>query len=128
MDITLGWQENTEADLSGYKIYYAKVSFDNLDKPSQPEDVALIDLEDPRDYDETDDTAIYTITLPDLGEDEAYYLAISAYNESGLESSISETINTLDDAPGSGGSSGNGGGSSGGGCFLRMMVVAQLIK
>jgi hypothetical protein len=127
VDITLGWQKNTETDLSGYKIYYAKSSFDNGTKPSQPEEVTLLDLEDPQAYDETDDTAIYTITLPDLDEDEVYYLAISAYNQSDLESPISATINTRDDGPGSGESSGSGGGSEGG-CFLRMMVVAQLIQ
>jgi uncharacterized membrane protein YgcG len=131
VDITLGWLKNTEADLFGYKIYYTKTSFDNLSKPSDRKDVALDQLESPQDYGEADDMAIYTISLPDLAEGEVYYLAISAYNLTGLESPISEVINTQDNAPdsgGNGGGNGGGGGGSGGGCFLRMMVTAHQIK
>jgi hypothetical protein len=70
--LTLAWDENAESDIAGYKLYYGNSS---------------------RSYDHTQDVGNSTTgTIADLSEGATYYLAVTAYNGSGSESSFSEEI------------------------------------
>lgn len=71
--VTLAWDANQEADLAGYKLYYAEYgdapSVVNVRVSSQP-----------------------SVTLDSLSPNTAYTFYVTAYNTAGLESDPSETI------------------------------------
>jgi hypothetical protein len=120
--ITLAWDENSEPDVAGYRIYYRigssgsqitsrynGVGIENGDSP--------IDV--PVDHDESLDPRFVEITLEGLNEDQDYYFVVTAYNTEGLESAPSNEAALLN-APEEGGSSISSGavGGGGGGCFI----------
>ena len=78
--VTLGWDQNTEPDLAGYKIYYGNSS------GNYTESVNITSGN------------ITTCTISDLIEGQTYYFAATAYNSSLVESNYSAevyyTINT----------------------------------
>ena len=118
-ELTLAWDPNTEPDLDGYTVYYSKGS------PGPPYDYAgdlpLSDLPDPDNP---------QVTLTDLEEQVNYYIALTAYDINGNESSFSSSICIYIDgviqecAPSSVvstpvvGSSSGGGSSNSGACFI----------
>ena len=116
--VTLGWNANSEPDIEGYVIYRNPGSsgppykFDD----TLPED----DLADPLHP---------MVTLTGLNEKTKYYVAVTAYDTEGNESSFSNeicfevedsTINncTASTGPGSSSGSSGGGGGGGAGCFI----------
>jgi uncharacterized membrane protein YgcG len=116
-EITLAWDQNSEPDIAGYKIYYGQESHS---------------------YTNTLDVGKHTsCVIADLEDGETYYFAATAYNNDGFESGYSNEISnaepgtTPDDGDGGaagGGSSGGGGGS----CFIDTAAcgfpVAQLAE
>jgi hypothetical protein len=119
--VTLGWDSNPEPDLEGYVIYR------NTASPGPPYDHATTLPE----YDLTDPLHP-EVTLTGLKKDQEYYIALTAYNTEGVESSFSndvcvEVVNNIAEpctasispVP-SKSSSGGGGGGGGGGnsCFI----------
>ena len=69
---TLEWDPNTEPDLAGYKLYYGLSSGDyqySVDVGNQT-----------------------TYTITDLEASKTYYIAATAYNTTGLESSYSNEV------------------------------------
>ena len=76
----LSWDDNSEMDLNGYKIYYGTVS----DTYTVVEDVGLTD---------TPDTPQYTVTGLESGI--TYYFAVTAYDTSGNDSDFSNEVSKL---------------------------------
>ena len=118
-NVTLGWEANSEPDLEGYVVYR------NTGSPGPPygysNDLPEDDLTDPLHP---------RVTLTGLSENKEYYIALTAYNTEGVESSFSndvcvEVVNGISqlcsassNPGGSPASSSSGGGGSGGGCFI----------
>jgi hypothetical protein len=79
--VTLGWDSNSEPDLEGYVIYR------NAGSPGPPYGYSSTlpenDLTDPLDP---------RVTLTGLNEGQEYYIALTAYNTEGLESSFSNDV------------------------------------
>jgi hypothetical protein len=71
-ELSLVWDENTEPDLDGYKLYYGSTSRSYG---------YIIDVGNQTDF-----------TVVDLVEGETYYFAVTAYNTSGYESSYSNEV------------------------------------
>jgi hypothetical protein len=106
--VRISWQENTESNVAGYKVYYGNAASRNYDN--------VIDVGD-----------ITAVEIGDL-ENTTYYFAITAYNDAGEESDYSEeivatlapngqgTVLPGGNTPGAVSSSGGGGG----GCFLTV--------
>jgi uncharacterized membrane protein YgcG len=128
--VTLGWDSNDEPDLEGYVIYR------NTNSPGPP-----YSYSDTVSEDELVDPLYPKAKLTGLQEGKEYYIALTAYNTDGVESSFSndvcvEVVNGIaalcgesvsPSAPtssssgdSSGGGSSSGGSSSGGGsvCFI----------
>jgi hypothetical protein len=126
--VTLGWDSNTEPDLEGYVIYR------NAGSPGPP-----YDYSDTLPEDELADPLHPKATLTGLQEGKEYYIALTAYNTNGDESSFSndvcvEVVNgaveacsesytsaasSASSSSGSdGGSSGSGGGGGSASCFI----------
>jgi hypothetical protein len=122
--VTLGWDSNPEPDLEGYVVYR------NAGSPGPPYDYSTTLPED-----ELADPLHPKVTLTSLNEGQEYYIALTAYNTDGVESSFSndvcvEVVNSIAEpciasispiAPPSssvesGGSGGGGGGSAA--CFI----------
>jgi hypothetical protein len=79
--VTIGWDSNSEPDLEGYVIYR------NAGSPGPPYDYAntlpeddLTDLLNPK------------VTLTGLNEGQEHYIALTAYNTEGVESSFSNDV------------------------------------
>lgn len=75
----LSWNPNTEADVSGYRIYYG-TSPRNADCP-------------PGGY--TDNIDVHKVTnynISNLKNGETYYFSVTSYNNSGKESCFSEEM------------------------------------
>jgi hypothetical protein len=101
-EITLAWDQNSESDIAGYRIYYGQESGI---------------------YTNVVDIGNYTsCVIADLEDGETYYFVATAYNTSGYESGYSNEISnaasgtTPDD--GDGGAAGSGSGGGGGSCFI----------
>ncbi len=124
--VTLGWDQNTEPDLAGYKIYYGTSS------GNYTESVNITSGN------------ITTCTISDLIEGQTYYFAATAYNSSLVESNYSaEVYYTIDTATTTSTviettttttvkpttsttiSAGGGGGGGGGSTPLNTMPVAE---
>jgi hypothetical protein len=119
--VTLGWDSNTEPDLEGYVIYR------NVGSPGPP-----YDYSDTLPEDDLANPLQPKATLTGLQEGKEYYIALTAYNTDGVESSFSndvcvEVVNgaveactasytsSASTASSSGGNSSGGGSSS---CFI----------
>lgn len=101
-EITLAWDQNSEPDIAGYRIYYGEES---------------------RSYTHVVDVGNYnSCVIADLEDGITYYFAATAYNTSGYESDYSNEISnavsetTPDDRDGD--AVGGGSGGSGGSCFI----------
>ncbi len=115
--VTLGWDSNAEPDLEGYVVYR------NAEEPGPP---YRYSNELPED--ELDDPLNPRIKLTGLKKDTKYYVALTAYNTEGVESSFSNEvcIEVIENAiqacseavSPSTPSSSSGGGGGGGGCFI----------
>jgi len=104
-DITLAWDQNPESDITGYKIYYGLQS---------------------RVYSYVIDVGTHTsCTIAGLEKGLTYYIAATAYDQSGNESAYSSEIITSS-AAGSPASGGGGGG--GGGCFIATAAYGSYIE
>ena len=132
--VTLGWDSNPEPDLEGYVIYHNAASpgppYD--DSTTLPED----DLADPLHPE---------VTLTGLKNNQEYYIALTAYNTEGVESSFSndvcvEVINNIAEpcaasispVPSKSSSGDGGGGSDGNSCFItttshKSSMFAELV-
>jgi len=92
MDVTLGWNANTESDLAGYKVYYKTGSSGppyngtGADQGPSPRTLSIGALDDPNNP---------TYTLTGLGNNEVYFFAVTAYDDGGLESDYSTDVNVL---------------------------------
>ncbi len=120
--VTLGWSPNDEPDLEGYVVYR------NPEKSGPP-----YKYSDEVQEDELDDPLHPRLKLTGLKNDAKYYVALTAFNNEGIESSFSNEVcievienaiqacseavspstNTSSDKGGSG-----GGGGGGGVCFI----------
>lgn len=67
-DVTLTWNQNTESDLAGYKLYRGTVS----GQYGNPVTLGKVTQ--------------HTLTLPNLTVDQTYYFALTAYDLAGNES------------------------------------------
>jgi len=120
--VTLGWDSNTEPDLEGYVIYR------NTNSPGPP-----YSYSDEIPEDELADPLHPQATLTGLQEGDEYYIALTAYNTDGVESSYSsdvcvDVVNGIVepcsesagpvDSSSSGISDSSDSGGSGGGCFI----------
>lgn len=119
--VTLGWSPNDEPDLEGYVVYR------NPEKSGPP-----YKYSDELQEDELDDPLHPRLKLTGLKNDAKYYVALTAYNNEGVESSFSnevcievienaiqvcsEAVNPSNNS--SSDSGGSKGGGSGGGCFI----------
>ena len=118
--VTLGWDSNDEPDLEGYVVYR------NTNFPGPP-----YQHSDTLPEDKLEDPLHPKAKLTGLQEGKEYYIALTAYNTDGVESSFSNDIcievvnNAVENcsasasAPVTKSSSGGGGGSgSGFACFI----------
>jgi uncharacterized membrane protein YgcG len=108
-EITLAWDQNSEPDIAGYRIYYGQESHS---------------------YTNVVDVGNYTsCVISDLEDGETYYFAATACNNDGYESGYSNEISNGDDGDG-GGAAGSGSGGGSGSCFIDTAAcgfpVAQL--
>jgi hypothetical protein len=87
--VTLGWDPNTEPDLTGYKIYYKTVSsgptYDGTDAEQGPSAIYLS-----LDSFASPDSPSYTLT--GLQEGQTYYFAVTAVGSAGNESVYSNEV------------------------------------
>ncbi|MBT8489688.1 MAG: fibronectin type III domain-containing protein [Deltaproteobacteria bacterium] len=117
-EITLAWDQNSEPDIAGYRVYYGQESHS---------------------YTNVVDVGNYTsCVIADLEDGGTYFFAATAYNTDGFESGYSNEISngepgaTPDQAPddGDGGAAGGGSGGGGSSCFIDTTAcgfpVAQL--
>ena len=82
--VTLTWSPVQDADIAGYKVYY------NSGEASFPVGVfGANEGTSPLDMGNTT-----TATLTGLSNDEIYYLTVTAYTESGLESTYSNVVSS----------------------------------
>jgi len=117
-NVTIGWDPNDEPDLEGYAVYY------NMGSPGPPYEYS-------KDFPENKlaDPLNPVVTVTGLQEDTKYYVAVTAYDNDGNESSYSDdvcvqivdsAIEACSSSASASGSSGGGGGGGGGGfaCFI----------
>lgn len=118
--VTLGWDSNPEPDLEGYVVYR------NVGSPGPP-----YDYSDTLPEDDLADPLHPKATLTGLQEGKEYFIALTAYNADGVESSFSNDVcvEVVDGAveacsasaaPAAGTASVSGGSGGGGsaGCFI----------
>jgi hypothetical protein len=116
--VTLGWDSNDEPDLEGYVVYR------NTNSPGPP-----YSYSDTLPEDDLVDPLHPQAKLTGLQEGKEYYIALTAYNAEGVESSFSDDIcvEVVDDAvelcsaassPSATTSSSGGGGGGSAGCFI----------
>lgn len=118
--VTVGWDANDEPDLDGYVIYR------NAGSPGPP-----YDYSDTIPESELADPLHPKATLTGLQKDKEYYIALTAYNSDGVESSFSNDvcvevvdgivepcIASSSPSASTSSSSGSSGGGSSGGCFI----------
>jgi len=116
-NLTLGWDSNPEPDLEGYVVYR------NVASPGPPYDYSSTLPED-----DLVDPLHPKVTLTGLSENQEYYIALTAYNTEGVESSFSndvcaEVVNGIIEPCSSSSSIGastssSGSGGGGGACFI----------
>jgi hypothetical protein len=114
---TLGWDSNPEPDLEGYVVYR------NVGSPGPPYGYSS-DLPE----DELANPLHPKVTLTGLQKDKEYFIALTAYNTEGVESSFSndvcvEIVDGIVEPCASSSSIGastssSGGGGGGGACFI----------
>ena len=84
-DLKLAWDANTEPDIAGYNVYYKEDSsslpFNGI---GSTEGASPINV-----HDQT------TTTISGLDPSRTYYIAVTAYNTSGLESPYSNIVTSL---------------------------------
>jgi hypothetical protein len=95
MNVTLGWEPNTESHLAGYKVYYDT----NSGTPYAP---ALEDRADnyPDGTPIVVDKSVSEITLTGLTDGKVYYFAVTAFDDEGRESTFSNEVATDTEPPG----------------------------
>ena len=115
-DVNIAWDPNTESNLDGYTVYYAKNS------PGPPfeyvGDLPLSNLPNPNHP---------STVITSLEGNVKYYFALTAYDTDGNESSFSRNLcvsndgqTTIDCTPAVSASFGNSSGSgSSSGCFIQ---------
>ena len=79
--LTLSWQANPEADVTGYKVYY------DIDSGTPYEGKGATEGDSP-----IDAGNVTSFTLSGLTIGQTYYIAITAYDSQGLESWFSEEV------------------------------------
>ena len=102
-DVTLGWDPNTEPDLSGYKVYYKSVTpgppYLGIEADQGPSPVILT-----LKVDEKQHLLVHRdypgVTLSGLNPKFVYFFAVTAYDSEGLESGFSNEVSTDSTAPG----------------------------
>src|ERR1039457_3143013 len=81
--VTLQWDANTDANLAGYKIYYqADSSTQPFQGTGATQGVAPVLIS----------KTTTTATISGLDSAHAYYIAVTAYNTSGVESTYSNIV------------------------------------
>lgn len=87
MDVTLQWDENTESDLAGYKVYYG--SMPRIYEGSGFS-ISFID-------DENSDPLLFQYTVAGIPTGVETFFAVTAYDAEGLESPYSNEVNVSKD-------------------------------
>lgn len=113
--IEVSWSQNPEGDIAGYRVYYGTSS---------------------NDYENSLDAGNFTsVEIDNLNPGVTYYMAVSAYDTSGNESSLSEEVQVTipNDAssvlsPGSDTGAEAGGGGGGGGCFISTSLCEDPVS
>ena len=118
--VTLGWSPNDEPDLEGYFVYR---------NPEEPGPPYKYSNELPED--DLDDPLNPRLKLTGLMNETKYYVALTAYNNEGIESSFSNEVcievienaiqacsEAVSPSTNTSSSSGGSGGGGGGGCFI----------
>jgi hypothetical protein len=72
--VTLGWDQNTEPDIAGYKIYYGNASRKYTN---------IIDVKD---------RTVTSCIITNLSEEQTYYFAATSYNKNLVESNYSAEV------------------------------------
>jgi hypothetical protein len=123
--VTLAWDENSEPDVAGYRIYYRTGSpgsgmTSGYDGVGLEEGDSPIDL--PIDEDGNLDPRLVEVDLNELDENEDYYFIVTAYNTEGLESGPSNEAalvrGVATESSSSQVAASESGGGGGGGCFI----------
>jgi chitinase len=89
LNVLLKWDPNTESDLSGYKVYYkADTSSMPFDGTGAGGGSSPIDVHNQTTY-----------TVNGLDPSRTYFFAVTAYNNSGIESEFSNIVKIPESAP-----------------------------
>jgi PKD repeat protein len=89
MDVTLAWDDNSEANLAGYKIYYktgkSGPPYDGMgaSEGDSPINVAVDELNNP---------ISPQYSIHGLSDSETVYLTLTAFNDDGMESGYSNEV------------------------------------
>jgi len=97
-DLILQWDSNTESDLATgdnprYKVYKGKASFNGI-KPILPKaGVEVFNVKVADDEDATNELVQFTVQA--ISDQEVHYFTVTALDESGNESGLSNEVSTL---------------------------------
>jgi len=130
--VTLAWDENTEPNIAGYRIYYrigssgARVisSYNGTGIENGDSPIVVPVYED-----ENLDPRFTEMTLHGLDENRDYYFVVTAYNTEGLESAPSNEAALVraaaidDDSPSSASAASGNLAGGGGGCFISSLCA-----
>jgi chitinase len=88
-NVLLQWDQNTESDLAGYKVYYkTDSSSEPFDGTGAVEGTSPIDVNSQR-----------SATVSGLDPNKTYYFTVTAYNTSGVESTYSNIVTIPESLP-----------------------------
>ena len=102
LDVTLQWDSNNKPDLAGYRVYY-KTGYSGEFYEGTGAKVGGVTVASPidmsLDQDENADPNIVEITLQNLSNSVTYFLAVTAYDDQGMESGYSNEVSTGSSLP-----------------------------
>lgn len=116
MDVTLGWDANTEPDLAGYRIYYKTGSSgDPYDGTGATEGNSPIDVRN-----------TITYKVAGLIDGVIHFFVVTAYDDQEREGDYSNEVPASPE-PTAPESATGAGGDDGGGCFIAMAAFGLIM-
>ena len=85
-EVTLAWDASPSTDVDGYKLYYRQCETTDCTVSKVDENIELSESEVDM------SNSKYTYTVNDLSNDYSYAFAVTAYNDSGAESDLSNVV------------------------------------